>query len=241
MKLGFYLKALIIALFISGLVPRAVGAQTIELGYIEFPPIFSTNSAGKPEGVLIDLASKVIPKAGYKWRATSYPTKRMAEYIANGKLHLWIGLKALPEFKGTTIVGDSVVVKITLQAYTVGEKASILKKEDLKGKSIIIMRGYSYGGWVNFIKDPASNVNFIQAASHVAAFKMLKAKRADYLLDYRLPSEKALEEVTIPNLKFNTIIAIPAYFVVSKKTPNAEEVLERMEAAYKQLKKEGRF
>lgn len=169
-------------------------SASLKMGYIEFPPVFSTNSHGKPEGILIDLAAKVIPEAGYEWEAFPYPVKRMSDYIAKGKLDLWIGLKTIPDFEGTTFKGDSEVLKITLKAYRTKNIPDIKKQGDLNGKSIIIIRGYSYGGWINYIKDVKNNIDFIETNNHKSAFRMLKAGRSDYVLDYQQPAEKSFKK-----------------------------------------------
>lgn len=233
-KIIFFISTLFF-IYVSSI---QVQAQTLKLGYIEFVPVFSTNAKGQPEGLLIDLAAQVIPKAGYTWEAYSYPVKRMSEYVANGKLDLWIGLKTIPDFEDTTYKGKSELLKITLQAFRIKPLPDIKHKEDLKYQSVIILRGFSYGGWINFIKDPKNNVNYIETHDHKAALNMLKAKRADYLLDYQNPVKKALEQMPLDNLKSNTISSFGAYFVVSKKTPNACEVLQNLEQAYEDLQKE---
>ena len=50
---------------------QAMAGPAVEIGYIEFPPVFFTDSQGKPGGFLIDLADQVLTKAGYQWNATS--------------------------------------------------------------------------------------------------------------------------------------------------------------------------
>jgi len=47
----------------SGLLKNVFG-QTIEMVFIESPPFYFTNPAGKPEGILIDIVDKVMKKAG---------------------------------------------------------------------------------------------------------------------------------------------------------------------------------
>ena len=216
-------------------------AQTLKLGYIEFPPVFSTDKNGKPQGLLIDLAAKVLPEAGYEWEAYSYPVKRMVDYIVRGNLDLWIGLKTIPEFKTTTLKGSSSLLDITLKAYRLGQKPDIIKREDLMNKKIIIIKGFSYGGWVNYIKNPENKVLYTETYEHLAAFKMLKAGRADYVLDYVNPSEKALQKIKIDALFENTISSFSAYFVVSKKTRDAQKVIKNLEKTYQRLKKEGKL
>lgn len=236
------IRILLVALILAaGAGSAAARNRTVEMGCIEFPPVFFTNSQGKAEGYLIDLAEMVMAKAGYGLNARSFPTKRMAKELVDGGIDLWIGLSTLPQFKDTTLIGASEVARISLRAYTVGGKTPITKKEDLIGKSVLIIRGFSYGGWITFIKDPANQVRYMEIDSHDAGFRMLKAGRADYFLDYRSPAENALKSLTVPDLAFNEISAFGAYFVVSKKAPDAEKLLADMEAAYAELVKEGKW
>ena len=214
-------------------------AIKLKLGYIEFPPFTYTDDKGMPSGILIDLAKKVYPAAGYDFVAHSYPVRRLASYIGTGDLDIWMGLKTLPEFEGKSYVGKTVIAELVLRAYTRGKKAPIYIQNDLVGKSIIVMRGYSYGGWITYIEDPKNKINHIKANKHDAAFNMLLAGRADYLLDYREPSDMALKKISIPDLTYNQISALPCYFVVSKKLPDGQETVNRLDRAYEKLKKRG--
>ena len=171
-----YYLSVIAVLLLSG---TATAKQTIKVGYIEFPPAFYTDKTGQANGILIKLTDKVMKKSGYSWTAHSYPTKRMAHYIATGELHLWVGLTTLPEFKGTTLIGPSKLLEISLQSYFIGKKPPINSKEDLKNKKIISVLGYSYGGLTNFIKDPNNKIINYETSSQESAFKMLKAGRAE--------------------------------------------------------------
>jgi len=213
--------------------------QPVRLAYIEFTPIFSTSPAGKPVGILIDLADKVLTESGYQWKATSYPTNRMISQIVSGDEQLWIGLSTIPEFKDAALVGKTKIMDITLVAYTIGDKAKILKKEDLTGKSVIILRGYSYGGWADYIKSAAGKVTFSEIDDHAIGFKMLSIGRADYFLDYQGPAEKVLAGAVPDNLKKSVISSFGVYFVVSKKAPEAEKLLSDLEATFARLKKAG--
>lgn len=230
-----------IAVTISGSGYITPEKQVLKIGYIEFPPVFFTNENGEPEGNLISLAGKVLPRAGYDWTASSYPTKRMVKMIITGELDLWIGLSTLPPFQDTTYIGESTVTTIELNAYRVGNKENITSKGDLVGKDIIIMRGYSYGGWINFIKDSNNNINFIEIDNHKQGLLMIQANRADYFLDYTGPINNELKNIEIPNLSSNRISAFEARFVVSRKTKNGAKVLENLERAYKSLVSEGKL
>ncbi|MBU1168417.1 MAG: transporter substrate-binding domain-containing protein [Proteobacteria bacterium] len=214
-------------------------ANKLKIGYIEFPPFTYTEAGGKPSGILIDLANKVFHDAGYEFEAFSYPVRRLASYIGSGDLDVWMGLKTLPEFTGKAYIGDAIIAELVLRAYTKGKKTPILVKEDLIGKSIIVLRGYSYGGWITFIEDPKNNINHIKANKHEAAFNMLKADRADFLLDYKEPSDMALQKIRINDLEYNQISALPCYFVVSRANPKGQDIIKKLEKSHEKLKKEG--
>jgi polar amino acid transport system substrate-binding protein len=218
----------------------AADSQTIRMGYIEFSPVFYTDADGVPQGLLVDLARKVVPAAGYQLKFESLPVKRMANSLIKGKIDLWSGLKTLEGFKGNTLAGDSILLQICLNAYTLGEVPAISKKEDLNQKMIIGLRGFSYGGWVTYLKNPANEIDFIEVDSHESALKVLERNNKTgtkcYLLDYEQPVDKALRTYPVANLRKNPLSCLDAYFVVSKKTPHARTVLDRLETAYKKLK-----
>ncbi len=222
----------------------AAESQTIRMGYIEFPPVFYTDANGVPQGLLVDLARQVVPAAGYQLELESLPVKRMANSLIKGDIDLWAGLKTLEGFEDNTFAGDSNLLQICLNAYTLGEVPSISKKEDLNRKMIIGLRGFSYGNWVTYLKDPVNEIDFIEVDSHESALKVLERNNNSgnkcYLLDYEQPVEKALQFYPVENLQKNPINCLDAYFVVSKKTPNARTVLDRLENTYNELKKNGK-
>jgi polar amino acid transport system substrate-binding protein len=242
-----FLALLVLTPFLTvGSPGRALAAetQTIRMGYIEFTPVFYTDDDGVAQGLLVDLARQVVPAAGYRLKLESLPVKRMASSLVKGDIDLWAGLKTLEGFEGTTFAGDSNLLQICLNAYALGEKPAISKKEDLNRKMIIGLRGFSYGGWVTYLKNPVNEIDFIEVDSHQSALKVLERNNKTgtkcYLLDYEQPVDKALRTYPVANLMKNPLSCLDAYFVVSKKTPHAKTVLNRLESAYKALKKEGK-
>ena len=223
----------------------AAESQTIRMGYIEFTPVFYTDSNGVPQGLLIDLARIVVPEAGYQLEFESLPVKRMTSSLIKGDIDLWAGLKTLEGFEENTYSGDSRLLQICLNAYAINDEPQIVKKEDLNGKMIVGLRGYSYGGWGSYLKDPANEIDFIEVDTHASALKVFdrnnKAGNKCYLLGYEQPVNKALMSYGVNNLKQAQISCLDAYFVVSQKTPNARTVLRQLETTYQRLKKSGQI
>jgi len=240
-QLKKYHATIITSLFVFSIMSPYAVAKTkiLRLGYIEFHPYFYTNGQGNPEGIFIDIAEKVFREAGFRLEAVQLPTKRMAAYLGDGEIDVWMGLKTLPEFEGKAYLGNSVLAELVLRAYMIGEKPYLHIKEDLKNKKIIVLRGYSYGGWIHYLKYPSNNIELLKADSHQAAFQMLNAGRADYVLDYRRPSEVVLQQTDITDIRFSDMAAFPCFFVVSKKLPQGQIILDLLEHAFQKLKLQG--
>ena len=68
---------------------------------------------------------------------------------------------------------------------------------------------------------------------------MLKHNRCDYLLNYSGPMKNMLKQVPIDALNKSRVSTLEARFVVSKKTPNAQQVLQNLVTAYDELVSEG--
>ncbi len=215
--------------------------QLVTVGYIEFPPVFWTAPDRTPKGYLIDLARMTLERAGYPWKAVSRPTRRMAVELVDGRIDLWIGLPTLPEFEGTTLVGSSTVATIELNAYWMSGTPPVDEWSDLYGDSVIVLHGYSYGGRIVDLKDPAYHTRLCDAYSHEQGLAMLRANRCNYLLDYTGPMRTVLGKMPTPELRKFRFQALEARFVVSKKRPDAPQLLKDLEQAYAELVAEGRW
>ncbi len=237
-------KKYLLLAFLSFFIVISANGETkkLKLGYIEFPPFTYTDSVKKPNGILLNWASQIFSKAGYTPETHSLPVLRLIGNLVDGKIDIWMGLKSLPQFQGTTFQGNVKVFEVTFRAYTLKGTKEILKKEDLKGTSVIILKGYSYGGgWVDYIKNPANNIRSYQTNKHTSALKMLMGGRGEYLLDYKAPCEAAQKIVKIKNLNYTNIKTLPIYFIVSKKLPTGNNVLKNVEGAFTELKNSGKL
>ncbi len=235
----------IIFTLVTGVLVTPAFSQTLKIGYVEFPPMTYTDQNGQPAGFIMDIAAKSLKKAGFEWTAVSLPAKRMAKSLATGQIQLWVGLATMPHFDGTTHVGKTVVEKLILRAYTIGNSPPIRNKQDLQGKTILLLRGYSYGGWSTFIKNPANKIQYLELDSHEKAFNRLEklSKRIPntYLLDYKHPSDIILRKQNLPDIQFNQISSLDMHFVVTRKMDGAKGVLDRIETAFQQLSESGTF
>lgn len=208
--------------------------ETLRLLCAEFKPFFYTDFDGQVKGILVKLGTDIISTAGYDLEYVIQPPKRVPIALDEGNVDVWVGLTDI--LKEVSYVGDSVVATMNFTSYTIGPKQSIKSPQDLIGKKIVILRGYSYGGWINFIKDNKENIEYYEVNSQEAAVKFLKAGRADYLLSYKAAIDELMSVYPIKNLSAQLISSFDMRIAVSRKHPKAKELLAELEAAHAKLK-----
>jgi len=192
---------------------------------------------GKPAGgICTDMMVNILEKANIPYKIRIYPTPRLYSNLTSGETDTFIGIKNVSRYKNKVIFSQKPVSEAVLGVYTL-QKKTILKKEEFIGKSVIIVRGYSYGGLINFLKDPKNHIQLEVASTHEAGLRMLKGKRADYFLDYVNTVNSYLKDIPIPNVKYSIIDRIPLYLIVSKSTPNAESIMKKLEDSWQSMQK----
>lgn len=228
--------ALVAATFCA--ICSAADFPEIEYGYPEQPPRAYTNKQGQADGHYPRLLKILFKRADMSWHGASYPAKRLMSNLDSGVTNFSILVKN-PILENCCLYGKNPVWHDELRAYYVGDKPPVKNKDDLVGKKIITLAGFAYGGLILFIDDPKNGIQNHSANSHVAAFQMLEAGRADYLLNYAEPAEaEGLARHPVANLHSEVLETIHMYFVISKTYPDANAVLERLEALYKTMREQ---
>lgn len=237
---------LIGVLFLAATAITAHGAATgsagnppeLRYGYPEQPPRAYTNAKGEADGHYPRLLRVLLGRAGIPWRADSYPAKRLMVNLGTGETNFSI-LVRNPELDQCCIYGTKPIWFDELRAYYVGSKPPLLRREDLAGKRVITLAGFAYGGLIEYINDPTNRVANYPANSHQAAFEMLDAGRADYVLDYAEPANsEGLAKHPIPQIRSSVLDTVYMYLVISRRYPDAAAVLQRLESIYQKMREE---
>lgn len=221
-----------------------VGLGDLEYGYPDIPPRAFVNAKGEADGHYIRLLGALMTRAGLSWHPVNYPAPRLMMNLRSGNTAFAI-LVRNPLLGDCCLYSKQPFWYDELRAYWTGSKPTVARKEDLVGKSVIILSGFGYGGLLSYFQDPANRMVLHTAETHEAAFAMLDAGRADYVIDY---AEAALADGLarhpIAGVKSGVIDVLGMYLTVSRANPQAETILARLEAAYQQLWAEdtaGRF
>ncbi len=220
----------------------AVPAQTraVLVGFPEFPPLSFSNGHGKPDGYLVRLSAAMFARAGVRAHIAIYPAPRLFENLANGEIDFSM-LVHNPVLDACCLYSKKAVVQDELRVYHAPGKLPVRSKDDLAGKHIITIQGFSYAGLIKFINNPHNRIINEVAPTHQAAFEMLEAGRADYVLDYAGPATIGLASHPLPDVRFEAIDTLDIYLVLSKNYPGAAQLLERLEVVVKKLQREPGF
>ncbi len=212
----------------------------LKIGYVNFPPFTFMNDQKEPDGLLIDIARKVYDEMGIQYTEKKYPAGRLFKYLAEGEVDVWYGIK-IPSLDDVVATGKEIIGVIEMRIYAIGKEPDIQKKEDLNGKKVILVTGYSYSGWRDYIRNKENNIKSYQTPVHTSALEMLKRGRGEYMLNYKLPVNQALQTMSVKDLKYTTVLKLNVYFQISKKHPNYQQVLDQLDQTYKNLLDSGKI
>ncbi|MCW8915559.1 MAG: amino acid ABC transporter [Magnetovibrio sp.] len=222
---------------IVGLSSSAHAQEPLEYAYPDIS-VWTTqrDSDGKLKNPLVKLAKPLFEKAEIPWSAQDYPAKRMFERLRQGTSKFSMLVNAKSALAGCCLLSKQRVAVVEIRMYRRPGSPAVLTKSDLNGKNVITIRGYSYAGWRNYINEPSHNIVNNVAGDHMAAFSMLEAGRADYVLDYAGPAEEVLAAKSMEeDVTFDSVSQTDVFLVLNKKYPNAEQVMAKLETILKTL------
>lgn len=209
----------------------AASPAKVEFGMFDMPPFYNVKNGAPTGGICYDIMTKMLEKAKIPYVAQVYPAPRLYANLISGKTDVFIGIKNVPAYKDKVLYGETPVSNAELGVYSL-RAPPVKTKMDLIGKSVIVVRGYGYGGLIDFLKDPANKIHLFETTTHLSALKMLEGKRGDYLLDYTATINDILKDNPNPKITLSILSNIPLYLIVSKATPNGGQLLEKLMAAF---------
>ena len=230
------MPSLMLSLMLLPLSVLAAQTDALKIGILNLPPAYICEE-GKPAGYYTDLLEQVVTRAGFKYSTQCLPTKRLYMSLANGEIDLFMGLNENQKYKDRIIASEYPIKEIHLGLYALSQSILPSSQEDWDGKRFVVINGYEYSGLIVELEklEQQGKISIHRANSHKNAMKMLYSRRADLLLDYELAVKGTLDTYDSPELFHQKISALGLHFLVSKKTPYAENVLKRLISAHQEL------
>ncbi|MES2819405.1 MAG: transporter substrate-binding domain-containing protein [Pseudomonadota bacterium] len=208
----------------------------VNVGFYEFPPYSYSDADGKPRGAILQLTERLLRHAGYRAAFRSQPSARLYAGLRDGSVQIWPGAPGKPELVGHTLESQTTLGQISLNLYFRRDTLLPRIPEDLAGRNVILIGGYSY--WPAFnalLDDRALNIHQHRTGTHIAALEMLQRHRGDFLLDYQTPVEQARRQIGMEELPFMVLQRIPLRLILSRHSPGSEALREALDRAYAEL------
>lgn len=222
--------ALFAALLLAAPLRAAAQPPEIEYAYPD-QSVWTTrvNERGTPDNPLLRVAAALFARAGIPWHGKDYPATRMFNQLRDGTAQFSMLVKA-PALQECCLFGATPVTGSEVRVYRTAGKPPVRSLADLAGRRVVTIRGYSYGGMLGFLDDPANRITNHAAVKHDDAFAMLEAGRGDYLLDYAGPAAEVLAARPIAGVESDPLSRQDVFLVLSRSYPDAPAVLARLEA-----------
>lgn len=187
------------------------------------------NERGEPDNPLLSVAAALFARAGMPWHGKSYPATRLFKNLQDGSVQFSMLVKA-PALQDCCLWSRKPVTTAEIRAYHFGKQPALQSRDDLVGKRVITIRGYSYAGLRDFIADARNRIGNNESPTHAAAFRMLAGGRADYLIDYAAPANEVLAAEPLADMRFAVLARQDVHLVLAKTYPDAARTMARLEA-----------
>jgi polar amino acid transport system substrate-binding protein len=222
------------ALYLSGLAHGCL-AETFEVGFYDYPPMMIEDSRS---GIYQDILDELAKLTGDRFNVQYYPYPRIGLLFSEGQLDLepgvypgWMQSQATP---GIFSVPFGKVVDVLVFA---PHKAFAVKQpEDLRGKSVGMVRGYAYPELSALIAsgqlDRRNGLNEQQLLG-----MLVKARFDQVILNKAVAQYNLLQIPEYRRLEIGDVIS--SYDVSMRVHPRHAAWLERLDAAITQLKRQG--
>lgn len=216
--------------------PRPGGV--VRIAYAEFPPVTYRDELGQPAGEMIDLTRRVAVEAGYQPEFLFLPVSRIYLYLKNGTVDLWVGLSDIPSLRNDVLESWVSPISVPLSAWYLHGARPLTHFDDFKGKTVIVIGGYTYGGLIDWLSE-TTGIRVTEAPNHRAAIEMLKRGRGDYVLDYRQPVRQILTQPADGRIRESEVRTRNAAWLFSLANPQAAVLRDAFDDAYLRLAAKG--
>ncbi len=211
-------------------------ARPLEIGVTHFPPLYNIVPNKAPTGILTDILTATLDSMGREYHVAAYPPQRLVSNLISGTTDISLGIKTTTASgeESNVLYSSEPVDRIELNLYALVSTPLPTTENYLADLSNVgLIRGFQYGSRRRILLMQSENLGDISNInSHRSAVKMLLKGRISYLLDYEHPIGNILTARERELLHALSVQRMDLFFIVSKKTPHAEKLLEALEYHY---------
>jgi polar amino acid transport system substrate-binding protein len=231
---------------VAGLLLVLAGGATaraeVKLAGPEFAPYYEKID-GRMTGPLADILTVIWKNAGYQTTGDIYPAPRLMQNLVDGvsDSSLLVRNKTLDE-ADTVLRSPQAITEMVLNVYSRDAPVAIKSRDDFHGRSIVVMRGYGYGGLRAWMDDKANDVTLLEANNVESVVGMVSAGRAPLALLYDVNFEAAVQALgkRPDNVVVNEFQRVPLYIYLSKRSSSDPQgTMDKLMATYEVLVQKG--
>ena len=232
--------ALLAGLFLAtgALAEAGTASKLLKIAYVDFPPMTYQKADGSPAGTFIEITRKVAIEAGYEPEFLYLPISRVYLYLRNGRIDVWPGSANVPALKGEVLETWVSPFASQLSAWYLEGTEPLSHFDQLQGKTVITIAGYTYGGLLYWLEGESS-IDVTQAPNYRAALDMLKLGRGQYLFGHRDPVLETLAMSEDEKIRESEIRLRNLTWLFSLANPRAAILREEFDDAYLRLAEQG--
>ncbi len=214
---------------------ESVEKRTFIFGYVEFHPFYYTDETGNAAGPMIKMVKAIAEVVGLNIKTLSVPPKRAVRLVASGDVDLWFGLATNESYNKHVYISKEPMDKLELRVYSLNPMESFKDKSSLLGSTVVVERGYTYGGLTDYIEEPLNNVEVMRVSDLDQAFRVLTKRKFDYLIAYARSADKALKDFPGLEVHSRVLYHFPIHITLHKEVDGAVEIMNKIENARKKL------
>ncbi len=230
--------SMLVSLCLAGAVQAQSARDTLRVGYVDVPPLAYQGADGRAEGVFIELTRRVAEEAGYELDFQYLPVSRVYFYLRTGGIDIWPGVTDVPALQNEVLESFVSPLPFQLSAWGMDNAPPVFHFNDLNGRTLILISGYTYGGLAAALES-TPGIKVTEAPNHEAAVAMLRRGRGDYLLDYQDPVRAVLGEFPLDSIREYPIRTRNAAWIFSLASPKSSQLRDEFDDAYLRLAERG--
>lgn len=209
---------------------RLPPAFSLQWGFVHFPPLIYRDTDGTYKGDLEVLMSEVSHFSGIPYIPMQFPNIRAIFNLNQQKVNFAIGVKTLVSEENNFFISAFPIAKMQLRVLWRKDSSPIKAIDDLAGKKLVLLNGYTYGGLRTKFEQLSGS--FMDVEHHNRAIAAIKFNRADYALVYKTASEYSIAVVGQAEFEHTTLGEVELYFILDRNVPQAEQIMKKLETGY---------
>lgn len=202
----------------------------LQWGFVNMPPLASLNDEGIPEGVLAEVMHGTSLYSDIPYIPLEFPNARAIYNLNEQKVNFAIGVKSLVKKPEDFIISSFPVAIMQLNLLWLKTSEDVSSVDDLQGKRLVLLKGYTYGGLRSQLETIASS--YIEVETHERAIGALRLNRGKYALTYKAASTYSIPKSEQLGYESLVVADFDVYFILSASVLEATQVMRRLEAGF---------